>query len=79
MNTFTDSAILALRLLAGFDPVLLSIVGRSLAVRAAACVLACGVGLLAGAWLGVARFTGRPFLLATTPTANPAAVRAQSL
>ena len=68
MNTFTDSAILALRLLAGFDPVLLSIVGRSLAVSAAACVLACGVGLLAGAWLGVARFTGRPFLLAILNT-----------
>ena len=64
MNTFTDSAGLALRLLASFDPVLLSIVGRSLAVSAAACVLACALGLPAGAWLGVARFAGRPLLLA---------------
>ncbi len=68
MNTFTDSAVMALRLLAGLDPVLLSIVGRSLAVSAAACVLACGLGLLAGAWLGVARFAGRPFLLAILNT-----------
>ena len=68
MNTFTDSAVMALRLLAGLDPVLLSIVGRSLAVSAAACVLACGLGLLAGAWLGVARFAGRPLLLAILNT-----------
>jgi tungstate transport system permease protein len=64
MNTFTDSAATALRLLAGLDPVLLSIVGRSLAVSTAACALACSAGLLAGAWLGVARFAGRPFVLA---------------
>ena len=68
MNTFTDSAVMALRLLAGLDPVLLSIVGRSLAVSAAACVLACGLGLLVGAWLGVARFAGRPLLLAILNT-----------
>ena len=68
MNTFTDSAFMALRLLASFDPVLLSIVGRSLAVSGAACVLACGLGLLAGSWVGVARFRGRPFLLAILNT-----------
>ncbi len=45
------------------DPVLLAIVGRSLAVSASACALACGLGLLLGAWLGVARFRGRAGLL----------------
>jgi len=59
MNTFSDSAATALELIAGADPVLLSIVGRSLAVSSIACVLACGAGLLLGAWLGIARFTGR--------------------
>ena len=42
---------------------LLSIVARSLAVSATACALACGVGLLLGAWLGVARFKGRDAVL----------------
>ena len=42
---------------------LLSIVVRSLAVSATACALACGVGLLLGAWLGVARFRGRGVVL----------------
>ena len=42
---------------------LLSIVGRSLAVSASACLLACGLGLVLGAWLGVARFAGRGALL----------------
>jgi tungstate transport system permease protein len=63
MNTFAQSAIAAWQLLASGDPVLLAIVGRSLAVSASACVLACGFGLLLGAWLGVARFRGRAALL----------------
>jgi tungstate transport system permease protein len=63
MNTFTDSAIAAWHLLASGDPVLLGIVGRSLAVSATACALACGLGLLLGAWLAVARFAGRGLLL----------------
>jgi tungstate transport system permease protein len=63
MNTFTDSLGTALQLLADLDPVLLSIVARSLAVSGAACALACGLGLVLGAWLGVARFAGRPLLL----------------
>ena len=63
MNSFFESAATALRLLAGFDPVLWSIVARSLAVSAVACALACGLGLVAGAWLGVARFAGRGALL----------------
>jgi tungstate transport system permease protein len=63
MNTFTDSAAAALALVAGLDPALLSIVARSLAVSAVACVLACAIGLPLGAWLGVARFAGRGALL----------------
>ncbi|MCM2252243.1 MAG: ABC transporter permease [Ramlibacter sp.] len=63
MNTFSDSAATALALIAGFDPMLLAIVGRSLAVSGVACALACALGLPLGAWLGVARFRGRGALL----------------
>jgi tungstate transport system permease protein len=38
-------------------------VARSLGVSGAACLLACGFGLVAGAWLAVARFAGRGALL----------------
>jgi tungstate transport system permease protein len=63
MNTFTDSAATALALVAGLDPMLLSIVTRSLAVSGAACALACCIGLPVGAWVGVSRFAGRGALL----------------
>jgi tungstate transport system permease protein len=63
MSTLSESAITALQLLFSFDSVLLSIVTRSLSVSATACVLACGAGLVLGAWLGVARFAGREVLL----------------
>ena len=63
MNTFADSAAAAWHLVVSADPLLLAIVGRSLAVSATACVLACGFGLLLGAWLAVARFPGRGLLL----------------
>jgi tungstate transport system permease protein len=63
MNTFTDSAATALALVTGPDPMLLSIVSRSLAVSGAACALACGIGLPLGAWIGVSRFAGRGALL----------------
>lgn len=59
MNTFQDSVARALQLIAGADPMLLSIVGRSLAVSAFACLVGCTLGLALGAWLGVARFAGR--------------------
>ena len=45
------------------DSGLLTIVGRSLAVSGTACALACGLGLVLGAWLGVARFAGRGAVL----------------
>lgn len=63
MNTFADSAVAAARLLVSGDPVLMAIVGRSLAVSATACALACGFGLLLGAWIAVSRFQGRGLLL----------------
>lgn len=59
MNTLAESAVTALRLITSLDPVLLDIVRLSLAVSACACLLACGGGLVLGAWLGVARFPGR--------------------
>ncbi|MDB5873417.1 MAG: transporter permease subunit [Ramlibacter sp.] len=68
MNTFSDSAVTALALIAGADPLLWSIVGRSLAVSACACLLACGIGLPLGAWLGVARFAGRGAVLTVLNT-----------
>jgi tungstate transport system permease protein len=68
MNTFSESAATALRLIAGADPVLVSIVARSLAVSAIACALACAAGLLLGAWLGVARFAGRGAVLTVLNT-----------
>ncbi|MDX3906525.1 MAG: ABC transporter permease [Pigmentiphaga sp.] len=63
MNTLTESAATALRLITSLDPVLLDIVRLSLAVSACACLLACGGGLILGAWLGVARFPGRGAVL----------------
>ncbi len=63
MTSFTESASTALELITSLDPGLLSIVARSLSVSACACAIACAIGLLAGAWLGVARFRGRGVLL----------------
>lgn len=68
MNTFSDSAATALRLITQFDPVLLSIVARSLAVSATACAIAYGLGVVLGAWLGVARFAGRGAVLTVLNT-----------
>ena len=69
MNTFSDSAVTAFFLITSLDAQFAAIVGRSLAVSASACVIACGAGLLLGAWLGVARFRGRAAVLALLNTA----------
>jgi len=69
MNTFSSSAQAAFSLIASLDPQLAGIVLRSLAVSACACAIACGAGLLLGAWLGVARFQGRALVLALLNTA----------
>jgi tungstate transport system permease protein len=68
MTAFTDSAATALQLITSADASLLAIVGRSLAVSATACLLACIFGLVAGAWLGAVRFGGRDALLALLNT-----------
>jgi tungstate transport system permease protein len=68
MNTFSDSVAGAAELILGLDPELAAIVTRSLAVSASACALACALGLLAGTWLGVARFRGRGAVLALLNT-----------
>jgi len=68
MSTFTESATTALALITSFDPVLWTVVGRSLAVSATACAIACGLGLVAGAWLAVARFAGRDAVLTVLNT-----------
>ena len=59
----TDTALTALQLLIQLDPVLWAIVGRSLWVSVLATALAFGLGVILGAWLGVARFVGRDVLL----------------
>ena len=63
MNTFSDSVNTAFSLIVSFDALLASIVFRSLAVSASACLIACSAGLVLGAWLGVARFRGRDAVL----------------
>lgn len=63
MNTLLESVQTALRLIISLDPVLLAIVGRSLAVSVTACILACTLGMAAGAWLSVAQFRGKPAVL----------------
>ena len=68
MNTFADSARTALALITNFDPGLWTIVARSLAVSATACAIAYGLGLAAGAWLGVTRFRGRGAVLTVLNT-----------
>jgi len=68
MNTLTESALTALRLIAALDPTLIDIVKLSLAVSACASLLACSGGLVLGAWLGVARFAGRGAVLTVLNT-----------
>jgi tungstate transport system ATP-binding protein len=58
MNTMSDSFGLALRLIAGADDTVWSIVGLSLRVSLMACAVGATVGLGLGAWLAVARFRG---------------------
>ena len=68
MTSFTDSAAMALHLIFSLDPNLMAIVARSLWVSACAALIACVLGLLLGAWLGVRRFAGRAALLALLNT-----------
>jgi ABC-type tungstate transport system substrate-binding protein len=65
---FIDSFDAALGLLAGSDPRLGEVVRLSLAVSGTACLIACGLGLLLGAWLAVARFPGHRLVVALLNT-----------
>ncbi|UCU98194.1 ABC transporter permease [Acidovorax radicis] len=68
MSTVSESVSVALQLITSSDPALWSIVSRSLAVSATASALSCGLGLVLGGWLGVARFSGRGAVLAVLNT-----------
>ncbi|MEZ5661962.1 MAG: ABC transporter permease [Burkholderiaceae bacterium] len=68
MNTFSESLSTALSLIGTADAGLWTIVGRSLAVSATACLIGCGIGLLLGAWLAVLRFPGKPAVLVVLNT-----------
>ena len=68
MTSFSDSAATALQLIFYMDAGLFAIVTRSLAVSATASLLACALGLVLGAWLGVARFAGRSVVLTVLNT-----------
>jgi tungstate transport system permease protein len=68
MTTFADTSLTALRLLTELDPLLWSIVARSLWVSVLATSMACVLGVMLGAWLGVARFAGRDALLTVLNT-----------
>ena len=68
MTTFADTSLTALRLLTDLDPLLWSIVGRSLWVSVLATSMACVLGVVLGAWLGVAKFAGRDVLLTVLNT-----------
>jgi len=63
-----ESGLAAVRLIADADPVLWSIVWRSLMLSAAASALAFVLGTVLGAWLAVSRFTGRGLVLAVLNT-----------
>jgi len=58
MSTLTDSLLLAAQLVGQGDAELWHIVGLSLRVSVAACVIGAVIGLSLGAWLAVARFPG---------------------
>lgn len=68
MNSFSDSVTTALALVISGDAALWAIVSRSLAVSATACLIACGLGLMLGAWLAVTRFPGRSVVLTVLNT-----------
>ncbi len=68
MSSLGESGLAAVRLIAEADPVLWSIVWRSLMLSAAASALAFVLGTVLGAWLAVSRFTGRGLVLAVLNT-----------
>ncbi|NVO07305.1 MAG: ABC transporter permease [Rhodoferax sp.] len=68
MTSFTESAATALHLIVSLDSGLMAIVARSLWVSVCATAIACTLGTVLGAVLGVSRFRGRAVLLALLNT-----------
>jgi tungstate transport system permease protein len=68
MNDISSSFSTAFALVASLDVKLWEIVERSLWVSGVATLLASGIGVLLGAWLAVARFSGRGAVLALLNT-----------
>jgi tungstate transport system permease protein len=68
LSSLGESGLAAVRLIADADPVLWSIVWRSLLLSAAASALAFVLGTVLGAWLAVSRFNGRGLVLAVLNT-----------
>ncbi len=68
MNSISQSLATAFMFITTSDSALWSIVGRSLWVSGLATVLASCLGILLGAWLAVARFSGRSGILALLNT-----------
>ena len=64
VNSLLDSFSTALALIASGDAALWAIIGRSLAVSSTATMLGFLIGCALGAWLAIARFAGRPVVLA---------------
>lgn len=68
MNDISSSFSTAFALVTSLDGKLWEIVARSLWVSGVATLLASGIGVLLGAWLAVARFSGRGVVLALLNT-----------
>lgn len=68
MSSLVDSAQAAWQLVVSADPMLLSIVLRSLTLSASATTIAFAIGCVLGSWLAVSRFAGRTVLLAVLNT-----------
>ena len=65
MNDLSEAFAAAFSMLIARDPELVQIVALSLAVSGSATLIAGALGLPLGAWLGVARFPGRRFVVTT--------------
>jgi ABC-type glycerol-3-phosphate transport system permease component len=68
MSSLTDSVFAAFDLITQYDPMLWSVVARSLWVSVWATAIASVVGICFGAWLAVSRFYGRSVLLTVLNT-----------
>jgi tungstate transport system permease protein len=68
LSTFGESFSAALQLIVAGDPVLLSIVWRSVTLSALATTLAFGFGTVLGAWLAVSKFAGRRLVVTLVNT-----------